>query len=145
MNKINKIPRRKILKGSAAAGAAAVAAPWVISSNVLASSGELNVLMWSDYLSAGFFNAFEAKSGIKINFTGIGSNEEIINKMKGSKGRGIDICSPTNMRSPQWSELGLLQPFDYARVSTIGNVNPAMLKVGDEEWNLKPLIKDLKS
>ena len=93
--------RRKVLKGTAVASAAAVAGPWVVSSKALASSGELNVMMWSDYLSAGFFKAFEAKSGIKINFTGIGSNEEIINKMKASKGRGIDICSPTNMRSPQ--------------------------------------------
>ena len=127
-------PRRKIIKG-AAASAAVIASPWVINSKVLASSGELNVMMWSDYLSAGFFKAFEEKSGIKINFTGIGSNEEIINKMKASKGRGIDICSPTNMRSPQWSELGLLQAFDYGRIATIGNVNPAMLKVGAEEWD----------
>lgn len=128
-------PRRKVIKGAAVASAAVVASPWVINSKVLASSGELNVMMWSDYLSAGFFKAFEEKSGIKINFTGVGSNEEIINKMKASKGRGIDICSPTNMRSPQWSELGLLQAFDYGRISTIGNVNPAMLKVGAEEWD----------
>lgn len=130
----SNISRRKMLKGSVAAGAV-IAAPWVVSSKVLASSGELNVLMWSDYLSAGFFEAFEAHSGIKINFTGIGSNEEIINKMKASKGRGIDICSPTNMRSPQWSELGLLAPFDYGKIASIDNVNPAMLKVGGEEWD----------
>ena len=128
--------RRQAIKGAGVAAAAVVAAPWVINSKVLAqSSGELNVLMWSDYLSAGFFKAFEEKAGIKVNFTGIGSNEEIINKMKASKGRGIDICSPTNMRSPQWKELGLLQPFDYARIGNLKNVNPAMLKVGDEEWN----------
>ena len=99
------IGRRKFIKASTAAGAAAAVGPWIISPSVLASSGEINVLMWSDYLSAGFFKAFEKKSGIKINFTGIGSNEEIINKMKASKGRGIDICSPTNMRSPQWQDL----------------------------------------
>ncbi|NIP89654.1 MAG: extracellular solute-binding protein, partial [Gammaproteobacteria bacterium] len=91
--------------------------------------------MWSDYLPPGFLKAFEEKTGIKINYTGIGSNEEIINKMKATKGRGVDICSPTNMRSPQWIELGLLQPFDYGRIKNIKNVNPAMLKVGDEEWN----------
>ncbi len=124
--------RRKILKGGALA---ATLGPWVISPKVLASSGELNVLMWSDYLSAGFFTAFEAQSGIKVNFTGIGSNEEIINKMKASKGRGIDICSPTNMRSPQWSQLGLLQPFDASRIGNLKNVNPAMLRVGDDEWD----------
>ena len=33
---------------------------------------------------------FEKKTGIKVNYTGIGSNEEIINKMKATKGRGFD-------------------------------------------------------
>ncbi len=129
------IGRRKFIKASTAAGAAAAVGPWIISPSVLASSGEINVLMWSDYLSAGFFKAFEKKSGVKINFTGIGSNEEIINKMKASKGRGIDICSPTNMRSPQWKDLGLLQPFDYSKIANVRNLNPAMLRVGEEEWN----------
>ena len=135
IKKSPEVSRRKFIKASTAAGVAASVGPWVVSSKVLASSGEINVLMWSDYLSAGFFKAFEAKSGIKVNFTGIGSNEEIINKMKASKGRGIDICSPTNMRSPQWKDLELLQPFDYSKISTIKNANPAMLRVGTEEWN----------
>ncbi len=137
MSKKNTIlhSRRKVLKGTGAATAAVVAAPWVINSKALSSSGELNVLMWSDYLTEGFLKAFEAKSGIKINYIGIGSNEEIINKMKASKGRGIDICSPTNMRSPQWIDLNLLAPWDKDKITNIGNVNPAMLKVGDEEWN----------
>lgn len=127
--------RRKVIKGAAAGSAAAAVGPWIISSEVLAAAGEVNVLMWSEYLTAGFFKAFKENTGIKINFTGIGSNEEIINKMKASKGRGIDICSPTNMRSPQWAELGLLQPWDYGKIANVKNVNPAMLRVGDEEWN----------
>ena len=51
-----EIGRRKFIKASTAAGAAAAVGPWIISSEVLASSGEINVLMWSDYLSAGFFS-----------------------------------------------------------------------------------------
>ena len=71
IKKIPEVSRRKFIKASTAAGVAASVGPWVISSEVLASSGEINVLMWSDYLSAGFFKAFEDKTGIKINFTGI--------------------------------------------------------------------------
>jgi spermidine/putrescine transport system substrate-binding protein len=130
-----KFSRRGFLKSGAAIGVGAAVGPWIVSRNALASSGEVNVLMWSDYLRPGFLKAFEAETGVKVNYTGIGSNEEIINKMKATKGRGIDICSPTNMRSPQWIELGLLQPFDYERIKNLSNVNPAMLKVGDEEWN----------
>jgi len=128
------INRRKVLKGGVALSAAAVG-PWVISPKALAASGEVNVLMWSDYLPESYLAAFEEKTGIKVNYTGIGSNEEIINKMKATKGAGIDICSPTNMRSGQWVDLELLQPWDMAKITTIENVNPTMLKVGDTEWN----------
>ncbi|MEM7294970.1 MAG: extracellular solute-binding protein, partial [Pseudomonadota bacterium] len=98
-------------------------------------AGELNVLMWSDYLPPDWIAAFESETGIKLNYTGIGSNEEIINKMKATNGAGIDICSPTNNRSGQWVNLGLLQPWDYGKINNLKNANPAMLKVGDTEWN----------
>lgn len=128
------LSRRQFLKAGAVAGAVATG-PWVISSNVLASSGELNVLMWSDYLPEDLLAQFNEESGITVNYTGIGSNEEIINKMKATKGKGFDICSPTNVRSGQWIDLDLLQPWDYGRISNIKNANPAMLSVGDREWN----------
>lgn len=127
--------RRSLLKAAAVASSAAAAGPWVISSKALASSGEVNILMWSDYLPADFLEAFTSKTGIKVNYTGIGSNEEIINKMKATKGRGVDICSPTNNRSGQWVNLDLLTPWDYKKIANLGNTNPAMLKVGDSEWN----------
>ena len=129
------ISRRKFLKNSGIVGAVAAVGPWVINSKVLASSGEVNVLMWSDYLPPDYMAAFTAETGITINYTGIGSNEEIINKMKALKGKGVDICSPTNVRSGQWVDLELLQPWDYSRIPNLSNVNPAMMKIGDKEWD----------
>ena len=128
------LSRRQFLKTGVAASVVATG-PWVISSKVLASSGELNVLMWSDYLPEDLLAQFNEESGITVNYTGIGSNEEIINKMKATKGKGFDICSPTNVRSGQWIDLDLLQPWDYGRISNLDNANPAMLSVGDREWN----------
>ena len=124
------ISRRSILKG---AGAAALAAP-LYSKSALASSGEINILMWSDYLPPKFLADFEAETGIKVNYTGIGSNEEIINKMKATKGQGFDIISPTNNRSLQWEPLELLQAFDLNKVN-LDAVNPAMAKIGTDAWN----------
>ncbi len=130
-----RMKRRAVLKGGAAAATAAAVGPWIVSPQALAASGEITVLMWSDYFSPEMLEVFRKDTGIKVNYTGIGSNEEIINKMKATKGRGIDLCSPTNMRSPQWRELGLLQPFDMSKIPNVKDVNPAMVKVGDEEWN----------
>ena len=88
--------RRRILKGAAALGATAAVGPWIVSPQALASSGELNVLMWSDYLPDSWKAAFESETGITLNHTGIGSNEEIINQMKASGG-----CSVRHLRTHQ--------------------------------------------
>lgn len=127
-----RLSRRSVLKAGAAV-AGAVAAPGIVSPKVLASSGEVNILMWSDYLPASFVDSFTAKTGIKINFTGIGSNEEILNKLKATKGRGFDIASPTMNRAPQWAELELLQPLDMAKIP-IDKVNPGMAEKGGAIW-----------
>ncbi len=127
--------RRKVIKGTAVAGAAAAVGPWIISSKALASSGEVNVTMWSDYIPKPVLEDFTKATGIKVNYKDLGSNEELINQMKATKGAGVDVCSPTNNRSGQWVELGLLSPIDYKKLPNVKNMNPAMLKVGDEEWN----------
>lgn len=128
----NALSRRRFLGTSAAAGALLASPALVRKAN--ASSGEVNVMMWSDYLPDNFKDAFKAETGITINHTPIGSNEEIINNMRTSRGRGFDIVSPTAQRSPQWESLELLQPFDLGRVP-VEKVNPALVKLGDEEWN----------
>ncbi len=127
------LTRRSLIKGATAFGTAALAAP-LYSKSALASSGEINVMMWSDYLPQSYIDAFEAETGIKVNFTGIGSNEEIFEKITATGGKGFDLVSPTNNRSLQWQPLELLQPFDMARVK-IDAVNPAMVQIGDDAWN----------
>lgn len=128
--KIAGVNRRSFLK----TGSAVLAAPALVSTKALASSGELNVLMWSDYLPDDYLADFTAETGITVNYTGIGSNEEIINKMKASNGAGADIISPTNNRSLQWGPTELLQPFDMSRVD-LTTVNPAMSAIGPDAWD----------
>ncbi len=125
--------RRSVLKSAAAVGAVAASGPWIVK-DALSSSGEINILMWSDYLPAKFIADFTSSTGIKINFTGIGSNEEIINKMKANKGQGFDLCSPTNNQGLEWGPLQLLQPFDLKKVP-IDKVNPAMSAIGTKDWS----------
>jgi spermidine/putrescine transport system substrate-binding protein len=127
------ISRRGVVKGSAAAGAVALFAPAYVK-NALSSSGELNVMFWSDELPEDLLKSFTDKTGIKVNFTGFGSNEELLNKMKSTKGEGFDLISPTLNRVPQWKELGVTQAWDLKKVP-VDRLNPAMLKAG-EIWNL---------
>ena len=62
--------RRRFLQGSAA-GAGILAAPAIISSKALASSGELNFTGWAGYpaMMEKVFPAFTAATGITVNFT----------------------------------------------------------------------------
>ena len=124
------VNRRSFLK----TGVAAVAAPAVVSTKVLASSGELTMLDWSDYWPDDMLAAFTAETGIKVNYTGYGSNEELINKMKASDGSGADLIGPTNNRNLQWGPLDLLQPWDMSRVP-IDRANPAMSAIGPDGWD----------
>jgi spermidine/putrescine transport system substrate-binding protein len=127
------ISRRGVVKGSAAAGAVVLFAPAYVR-NALSSSGEINVMFWSDELPEDLLKSFSEKTGIKVNFTGFGSNEELLNKMKSTKGEGFDLISPTLNRVPQWKELGVTQAWDLKKVP-VDRLNPAMLKAG-EIWNL---------
>lgn len=124
------VNRRSFLK----TGVAAVAAPALVSTKALASSGEMTMLDWSDYWPDDMLAAFTAETGIKVNYIGVGSNEEIINKMKASDGAGADLIGPTNNRNLQWGPLGLLQPWDMSRIP-IERANPAMAAIGPDGWD----------
>jgi len=91
--------------------------------------------MWGEYLPDSVVAKFKDETGITVNHTKIGDNGEIIAKMKAGGGAGYDLASPTNMRALQWENLGVLQPFDMARITNLGNVNAAMVAVGDRDWN----------
>lgn len=124
--------RRSLLKRGTAAAASVLASPALIS-NALASSGELNILIWSDYLPKPFLDAFTNKTGIKVNHTPTGSNEDIIRRTKEGTA-DFDLVSPTSHRNLQWAELDLLQPFDLSRVP-MDRIDPGMAKVGSVNWS----------
>ena len=127
--------RRTLIKRGAALAAFAPVAPMFVKNALAATSGELNVLMWGEYLPDSVLADFKAKTGITVNHTKIGDNGEIIAKMKAGGGAGFDLASPTNMRALQWENLGVLAPFDMNKISNIGNVNPGMVAVGERDWN----------
>ncbi len=59
------VNRRSFLKAGTAAGAVALASPALVS-KALAASGELDILMWSDYLPDGFLAEFKAEMDLRI-------------------------------------------------------------------------------
>ncbi|EWY40160.1 spermidine/putrescine ABC transporter substrate-binding protein [Skermanella stibiiresistens SB22] len=124
--------RRTLLKASVAAGAIAATGPWIVR-DALSSSGQLNLLNWSDELPDPVIPDFVAKTGIKVNTTPFSQNEEQINKLQATGGEGFDLCAPTRDRAPQFQELELLAPFDTNKLK-LDQLLPAMLQASTSVW-----------
>lgn len=124
-----RFSRRTVVKG-AAAGVAAAAAPAYIKT-ALSSSGEVNIYAWDEYVSEDMVKTFEGKTGIKVNLTTYGTNNEVLNKLRASKGEGFDVVFPSVSALQQWYDASdedgqdLLQPIDEAQVKA-DQVQPAI-------------------
>ena len=127
------ISRRTLMKSAAAMGAIGLSAP-LVTRNALSSSGELNLLMWSDEFPDPVIPNFEKATGIKVNQTPFSQNEEQINKLQATGGEGFDLCEPTVNRAPQYKELGVLGAYDMNKLKNIGSLLPSMLKSSQDLW-----------
>ena len=128
-----QLSRRSLLKASLAAGAVGLTAP-LYTKHALSSSGELNLLMWSDEFPDPVIPNFEKATGIKVNQTPFSQNEEQINKLQATGGEGFDLCQPTVNRAPQYKDLQVLAPYDMNKLKNTGNVLPSMLASSKELW-----------
>jgi spermidine/putrescine transport system substrate-binding protein len=113
------VSRRAFLKTSAI-GAGALAAPAIISSKALASSGELNFMGWAGYpkLAETVFPAFTAATGITVNFTEQPDQDSMFAQGKiAIEAGGVDLTEPTIERVGAWDSNGLLGAWDESKLA----------------------------
>ena len=116
---LSTLNRRSFLKRTAA-GAGALAAPALISSKALASSGEVNFVGWAGYpaMTEKVFPAFTAATGIKVNFKELPDQDTMFAEGKVAlEAGGIDMMEPTIDRWGGWHSNGLLGAFDPAKLA----------------------------
>ena len=119
MTKHTNISRRGFMK-TTAAGVGALAAPALISSKALASSGELNFMGWAGYtaFSETVFPAFTKATGIKVNFNEQPDQDtEFAQAKVAIQAGGIDMAEPTLDRWGGWNSNGLLQAWDAKKLA----------------------------
>lgn len=120
--------RRSFMK-STAIGVGAFAAPALISSKALASSGELNIVIWAGYpsLASDVIPAFTAATGIKVNIKELPDQDTMFAEAKISlEAGGVDLYEPTVERVGAWNSNGFIQPFDESKLA-IDNYLPGMI------------------
>ncbi|MCZ6889084.1 MAG: extracellular solute-binding protein, partial [Gammaproteobacteria bacterium] len=135
-------PRRKLLQGAAAGGALAAASPFIIRPS-LAASREVNVFAWGDYIQRNMQEAFQKKTGIRINLSTYGSNEEAQNKLRAAGGKGFDLIFPSVDTRPDYDEGRLLSEIDESRVE-VDQIQPGLwrssLRLGAAKRGKRHLI-----
>jgi spermidine/putrescine transport system substrate-binding protein len=128
-----RLSRRVMLRRATALGTVAAMGPWLVK-DAFSSSGELNILNWSDEVMDPVLPTFTEKTGIKVNSTPFSQNEEQINKLQATDGEGFDLCQPTRDRAVQFKELAVLAPFDTNRLVNSKNLIPSMLEGSTSIW-----------
>ena len=61
-----------------------------------ASNGELNIFIWTEYVSETAISQFEEESGIKVNVSTYSSNEDMLAKLKSEAEGTYDIVLPSD-------------------------------------------------
>ncbi|MES2434205.1 MAG: extracellular solute-binding protein [Pseudomonadota bacterium] len=128
MTKNIALNRRSFLKATAA-GVGALAAPAIISSKALASSGELNFTGWAGYdkLAAEVIPAFTAATGIKVNFKELPDQDTMFGEAKVAlEAGGMDMTEPTVERVGAWNSNGLIQAWDESKLA-VDNYLPGLI------------------
>ena len=76
--------------------AGAVAAPTILrASDALASSGTVKVFAWQDYIQPNIAEKFESETGITLDLTTFGSNDEAESTVRANGGKGFDVVFPS--------------------------------------------------
>ena len=131
--KLIGLNRRSFLKTGTTLGAAALAAPALVK-EAFASSGEVTMLDWSDYWPEDMLAKFTAETGIKVNYIGVGSNEEIINSIFCCNA-GIFAQKRSDFCIAAKNTLQPHHPFLSAGLNTFNNHNIGRQRCPPEEFS----------
>lgn len=117
---------------------ATVTMMWV---SVTAQAAEpLKILTWKGYAPQQLVDKFEKETGLKVELT-LTNNEEMIAKLRATRGAGFDLAQPSQDRiSSVQAEFKIYQPMDYDKIDS-SQIIPSMLeavkkntKVGDASY-----------
>ena len=90
--------------------------------------GELNVLNWGEYLDPELISLFEAETGVKVNYTEMTGNEEMLVKLRGAD-NPYDMCFPSDYTIEKLIKDDLLMPLDMSKIPNSKNIAERMFEV----------------
>lgn len=91
-----------------------------------ATSTELNLYAFSEYIPAELIAGFESSTGIKINYDAYATNEEMLAGLRDKPGR-YDLVIPSDYAVEELIEQNALLPLDLGKVPNYDNIDTAFL------------------
>jgi spermidine/putrescine-binding protein len=137
-----RIGRRGFLRVGALLGAAGAAGCTVGSKACPPTGGAVNrkpeqlvnIYNWSDYIDDRTIPAFQAHSGVRVNYEVYSSNEDLMTKMRSGSAE-FDIIVPTSWFVPTYKRLGLLQPLPQDLIPNLKNLDKAFVETDYDQGN----------
>jgi len=87
----------------------------------------LSFLTWKGYAPQGLVDKFQQETGITVKVT-YSNNEEMIAKLRATRGAGFDLAQPSQDRIASVQEkFGIYQPIDFSKIKT-EQIIPPMLE-----------------
>lgn len=115
---------KRILAVTLAAALAATSLAACSGGDTKKDAGELNIYTWAGYVPDDVIADFEAKTGIKINYTNFEANEEMLAKLETSKGGDYDIVIASDYIIKIAADEGLVKEIDKTKVPNYSNIDP---------------------
>jgi spermidine/putrescine transport system substrate-binding protein len=84
----------------------------------------LNIFAWGDILDPAIIADFQRETGIKVNLSYYSSNEELIVKLKATRGEGYDLIIPSDYAVNVLVQENLLKPLDKHKLTFWNQLNP---------------------
>lgn len=86
----------------------------------------LRVITWAGYAPQELLDKFTAETGYKVEIT-LSNNEEMISKLRATRGGGFDLAQPSQDRiSSVVEQYRIYQPIDYSRINE-EQIDPSLL------------------
>lgn len=112
-----------------------VATSLLLSGNLFAKD-TLKILTWKGYAPQALVKKFEKETGIDVELT-YSNNEEMIAKLRATRGAGFDLAQPSQDRiSSVQAKYKIYKAIDYSKIDSV-NIVPSMLKAVKKNTLLK--------
>ncbi len=98
----------------------------VFNFSIAAAEGTLELLTWKGYAPKNLVDKFESETGITVKVT-YSNNEEMIAKLRATRGAGFDLAQPSQDRiSSVQEKYNIYQPIDLSKVDSDQIIAPML-------------------